>query len=796
MSFQAGSVTGYLKLNTTGWMTGVGKMDTSLRSITRTFTRFGVAALSSLTLIEREFGRFDKAIRHATSVSETTEEQFRKMSSMALDASVKWNKMATDTAQAFYYLGSAGLTVNEQMQAFNDTIMLSRAMGSELSMTVEGLVDITRSFGLRFADTTHIADQLTKTVISSNQVFEDLDTALSYAGATAAFTNNTLSQTAAALGIMANAGIKGSMAGTVFRRALANLVSPTAQMSNLIYELGLKVYDAEGKMKPFVNILADISDKLVGKSEEYRNMVFKVLFGVRAIGGQIQLFNAGADAIRKYANEINNASGITEKVAGKQMKAFSEILGQLWQEVRRVAIEVGQTMAPAIQKVADNIKARLEVFREYVKVNKEAIVELMKWGTIIGLVTAVGGPLLLLISTITTQIITLSSVIASPFVALIAGLYTFKTLWEKSTSEMKKDVSDLIMKLEAVTHQRIGPAGTMIGLGAAGAAVGSRLGPWGALAGGGIGAIAGGIQAYRNKRAYDMFRYGIQLGRGASGGWDEVKEAPNIMESLGKVMSEASDIMKKDLSDGIASMLEKLKGANPQLAKMLDTIQELIKTFMEAPTSLPENSPIQVILDKIPTGYATPRKPGLWDNMVNNWKNALREMFDKTEGQVQTWKDNFVAALKDVETNWTSTFENMMNEGTNFKDFMEDMFVGILRAFNHMVAQMAANDLLAALTRQSVNGAPSLWADIINPLITRTASSNTALDLPSTEGLTGGEMGMAQKAVPVTINVDNKGTPVNVRTTGQYWNGREYVINVVMDEYNTNPNFRNILRGS
>jgi hypothetical protein len=205
----AGNVQAYLKLNTTGWTSGIRGANTSLQSLARTSMKIGVALIADITLITREYGKFDKAIRHATSVSELSQAQFEQMSKMALDASVQWNQAASDTAQAFYYLGSAGLTATEQMQAFNDTIMLSRAMGSDLAMTVEGLVDIVRAFGLEFENTAHIADILTKTVISSNQHFEDLDKALSYVGATAAFTNNTLAETNAMLGIMANAGIKG-----------------------------------------------------------------------------------------------------------------------------------------------------------------------------------------------------------------------------------------------------------------------------------------------------------------------------------------------------------------------------------------------------------------------------------------------------------------------------------------------------------------------------------------------------------------------------------------------------------
>ena len=87
--FNVGSVQGYLKLNTTGWTTGMARASASVQNLGRTFARMGAVAVGSILLLEREFGKFDKAIRHATSVSETSSEEFKRMSEMALDASVK-----------------------------------------------------------------------------------------------------------------------------------------------------------------------------------------------------------------------------------------------------------------------------------------------------------------------------------------------------------------------------------------------------------------------------------------------------------------------------------------------------------------------------------------------------------------------------------------------------------------------------------------------------------------------------------------------------------------------------------
>lgn len=443
--FNVGSIQGYMKLDVSGWSRSMGAVNLSLSSLSRTLTRTGAVALGFVAVVEREFGKFDKAIRHATSVTlDLTGQQFEEMSTLALDASVQWNKAATETAQAFYFLGSAGLTATEQIQAFNDTVLLSRAMGSSLAVTVEGMVDIVRAFGLSFADSAIIADQLTKTVVSSNLMFQDLDQALSYVSSTARLTNNTLAETSAMLGVMANAGIKGSMAGTVLRRAMTNLMSPTAGMLSLMYELNLAVYDSAGVMKPFIDVIGEISDKLVGTSDAYRNMVFEELFGRRAIAGQITLFNYGSVALRKYANEIQNSGGVAKQVADTQMKAFTEVLGQLWREVQRLSIEFGEILAPAIERVSNSVKDSVKEIREYVQAHKDSILQTMKWVTITSLMAVILPPLALILLNFANQFISLTTSITklglsmikalipigialAPFAILLASLYVLRS---------------------------------------------------------------------------------------------------------------------------------------------------------------------------------------------------------------------------------------------------------------------------------------------------------------------------------------------------------------------------------
>ncbi len=195
--------------------------------------------------------------------------------------------------------------------------------------------------------------------------------------------------------------------------------------------------------------------------------------------------------------------------------------------------------------------------------------------------------------------------------------------------------------------------------------------------------------------------------------------------------------------------------------------------------------------------------------MHAHWKEAQRKFFRPPTSAIENWQDKFVAALTSVESSWTSTFENMMSTGSNFKDLMEDMFLGILNAFRRMVAEIAAKNLMAALTGQELApGVPS-WRNAWKWLTGRDVTGyegaipyegiqqrwtpNPMDYYPDISGSS------AQKPVPgggnVIINFENKtGTDASLSASKPAFNGKDWVVSVVMEAYRTDPNVRDALK--
>jgi len=617
---------------------------------------------------------------------------------------------------------------------------------------------------------------------------------------------------------------------------MTNLMSPTGEMAGLIYELGLHIYDAEGKMKPFINIMGEISDKLKGASDEYKNMVFEVLFGRRAIAGQITLFNYGATALRKYATEIKNAGGMTERVAGKQMKAFTEQLGRLWQEVRRVAIELGRTLAPAIERVADYIRDRLVVFREYVAANSAAIAETMKWMAILGASALIFPPLLMIVMSLTNQFVQLAlsigkvglALATNPLTWLVVALYTLRAtlntnFWKQAWENQIKPFLDVFGRGFMQTITQIMWEFSLIP-----EAISRAFSSEGILntikyfikALQQIGLVAritaealtlDFTEADRLSKEFmklneemSVLLFGKKNERGESLGFfrsEEEKKAnyqaylkdltvfgdeliyqgKTIATDFGEVMRTQIAKDMDSISNLMGTLVDKLP---PELKSALD---QMIKTFNDLRMLF--NEPIITKVEEATgkigetTQNISETTKEISKTFRDRWMNAITQVIDETE----TWHDAFVETATDIRNTWASTIEDMMNNGGNFKDFMEKMFLDILHSFNHMVAQFVSNRLFYETFgkilpdwykppyESAVYGVKSLGA----------TSPGFGADLIPSEG-------GAYKATPgVIVNVNNNsGVELKSSTQKPAFDGRNWVVNTVIEAYNTDPNVR------
>jgi len=449
-----GSIRANIVLNTRSWDAPANKVLSDVKALSRNVSTLGRTLLGvglGLTGIGKiavqEFGKFDKAMHDATAVSEVTEEQFAQMAESAERAGIKWNIAAQDTAKAFLYLGRAGLTATEQMDAFNPIVTGSKAMMEDLEKTTVGVVNVIRSFEMEFGETERVVNVLTKAVNESTQDLGEMLAAMSYAGTPAHAMNNSLEDLAAILQVMADRGIRGSKAGTALRFSLMHLARPTAEMRRLMLNLGLQVHDSEGKLKPFIDIIGDLQEKLDGMSQKARDYTIGTLFGTRAATGMIALYETGRNKIREVSDELHKLGDDAEKVAGKQMKSLPERFGQIRQQAAALARDIGGSLEPAFMSWFDKLEVRFERIRAWIGDHREETAQIVKNLAKIALVSVAVGALMVFVPYLIGAFNSLTAIASRPFVVLLAGLYVFRAAWKKDLWDMRSDFNEWKEKL-------------------------------------------------------------------------------------------------------------------------------------------------------------------------------------------------------------------------------------------------------------------------------------------------------------------------------------------------------------
>lgn len=428
-------VSGVQRIVSTVLMTAMRTITYVVGRLISLFKKLGLITLAYAGLSIKAYGSFERAMRRATAVSDVTTEQFERMTRMAEEQSVRLNMAATKTADAFYFLGSAGLNATQQMQAFIPVATLAKAATMEMGETAEMVVDTMKGFHIGFEHTTHVTDVMAKAVISSNQKFNQLGESLSLVSGLARTTNNSLEETVTLISAMADVGIKGSRAGVYLRRGLINLMAPMSALRDLLDKYNLKIYDSSGEMKSFLTIVQEVSQALAGASKEQRNLMFKTMFGQRAIAGQIAIFDKGAAALRKFANELYRAGGTAEEIAGKQMVAFDERIGQMWRRIKVLSRTVGAIFAPAILRLAASIGEATARLTEYLRAHLPAMQE---WAERVAMrIEVVAGAFWKLAKYIYSDWrITIQFGLESVLRIFIAVANSLDYIWQRSTQQM------------------------------------------------------------------------------------------------------------------------------------------------------------------------------------------------------------------------------------------------------------------------------------------------------------------------------------------------------------------------
>jgi TP901 family phage tail tape measure protein len=332
--------------------------------------------------------QFEKSMNRAAVLTRATDSQFADLSKTARQLGRDTVFTAGEAADAMGFLAMSGFDTTQIIGAMPGTLDLAAAAQLDMARTADIASNVLTTFQIKAEDMIGVADVLALTMSTSNTNIEQLAEAIKFVGPIAGAMGISLKQTAAAIGLLGNAGIQADMAGTGLRMSLAALAKPTGEAMEALSRLGISksaLIDSKGNVKGFVEIVKELERTGANASDMMQ------IFGVRAGPAMMALLSQGAKKLEDYTATMDDAGGTAKRISDRQLKGFYgqlELLKSVFEELQIVIADSGLLTA-----VTNFAKALTDILQVLVKTNPDMIRFLL----VIAGAAAVFGPLLMIL---------------------------------------------------------------------------------------------------------------------------------------------------------------------------------------------------------------------------------------------------------------------------------------------------------------------------------------------------------------------------------------------------------------
>lgn len=278
-------------------------------------------------------------------------QDFQALRDFALEMGKTTAFTAQQSAEALNYMALAGYDAETSMRMLPTVLNLAAAGGMDLARASDAVTDIQSAFGLTIEDTVKLVDQMAKTAQKTNTSVSQLSEAMLTVGGAASYMRGGTAEVAEVLGIMASAGIKGAEGGTHLRNMLLRLAAPTEKGAQALEDVGVAIFDAEGKMRSFSEIMPELSKALDGMTDEEKLNFFDTVFNVRDIAAVNALLGISAERWNSLGNEIRNSEGAAQDMADVQLDNLKGDLTLLKSAREGFKIELADKFAPILRQI-------------------------------------------------------------------------------------------------------------------------------------------------------------------------------------------------------------------------------------------------------------------------------------------------------------------------------------------------------------------------------------------------------------------------------------------------------------
>ena len=632
---------------------------------------------------------FSDSMLKVQSLSGASGEELQKLNDTALQYGSTTAWTSSQVADAMGYMALAGFDTNQILSATPGILGLASASGTDLARASDILTDALTAFGYEAKDASLFADVLATTQAKSNTTVDALGEAFKYAGTVAGTYKYRVEDVSTALGLMANAGVKGTMAGTAFSSIISRLGTNTSHARDTLEELGIAFFNSDGTARDLSSVMMELADATANMSVEQKSNIAKTIAGMEAQKGLLAILNQGSDGWKNLQSSIENCAGSASDMSNTMESGIGGAIRTMQSALEGFKIKLGQKFEPyiaeALQNVAkfvtgtlvptmDKLFKQLDNVTKFAKEHKgliEGIISLLEILTASMISFKVGAMIQGVVQMWQTAQVTLSlytlttegATIAQGFLngeltlgEVLVGLFTGQvTLAEVATA--------LWAKAQAVLNAVMSANPIALVVMAIGALIAIFVVAYNK---------SETFRNFVNKLWENLKEFGAWVADGFVKAWDGVVKF--FKETLPNAFNKVVDFVKNNWQELLELLVNPFGGALKLLYKNCDGFRELVNNLGES-IKKAFNATIEwfkQLPDKIAyyLGYAL-GKVAKWSiDLVLNAKKAGKEFIDNIVKFFKELPGNVMKFCIETGTkisNWfKNTIESAKNWGSNF----------------------------------------------------------------------------------------------------------------------------------
>lgn len=296
---------------------------------------------------------FEAAMSQVQAISGATSTELVKLTNKAKEMGATTKFTAEESAQAFNYMAMAGWKTDDMLNGIEGILNLAAASGEDLATTSDIVTDALTAFNMKAGDAGHFSDVLAAAASNANTTVSGMGETFKYAGSMAGSLSYSIEDVALMTGLMANTGIKGTMAGTALNSIFTRLSTNTNGAADAMKDLGISFFDSNGQARDLSDVMGELRTATAGMTAEQKSNLANTIAGTQAQKGLLAILNASEEDYNKLADAINNADGAAANMSETMMDNLQGSITLLQSAVDGVKISFGERLSPYVRSLAD-----------------------------------------------------------------------------------------------------------------------------------------------------------------------------------------------------------------------------------------------------------------------------------------------------------------------------------------------------------------------------------------------------------------------------------------------------------